>query len=100
MFDNRNLRLDLAALALLGLVIFLAVALGTYNAADPIPEPLAPLHLFYHPDPVIFPQNARIHNACGLWGAMAADVLLQGLGFGAYFLVLSLLVLEDRKSVV
>ena len=34
MFEERNLKLDLFALALLALVVFLALALATYTPAD------------------------------------------------------------------
>ena len=38
MLEDRNLKLDLLALLLLGLAVFLAVALFSYDPADPIGE--------------------------------------------------------------
>jgi S-DNA-T family DNA segregation ATPase FtsK/SpoIIIE len=94
MFENRNLKLDLCALALLVGVIFLGLALVTYHPADPTPELPAPLSTFFRPDTLVHPQNARFANACGRWGALAADLLLTSLGVGAYYLVVSAGVLD------
>ena len=87
---TRNLRLDLLALGLLALVIFLALALLTYSPADPLVELVAPLNNLYRPDVLAFPQNAQVENACGKWGALVASMLLTGLGLGAYYFVVSL----------
>ena len=94
MFQNRNLKSDLIALALLVVVVFLGVALATYNRADPMGEAVAPLSAVYHPDPVVHPAGDSVSNACGRWGAMAADMLLSALGVGAYYFVFSLAVLD------
>ncbi len=81
MFDNRDLKLDVAALALLATVVFLAMALVTYDPADP-------------PSTLIYPPGEQVSNACGRLGAVAAHLLLCGVGVGAYYLVLSLGVLD------
>ncbi len=94
MLENRNLRRDLVALALLALVVFLGASLATYDPADRVPTPLAPLSLLYQPDALVHPPNPQIHNVCGVWGALAADALLSWLGVGAYYLVVSLAVLD------
>jgi S-DNA-T family DNA segregation ATPase FtsK/SpoIIIE len=94
MLENRNLRRDLFALALLALVVFLGLALASYDAADPIPQPLAPLSLLYQPDALVHPANPQVHNACGVWGALAADALFAWLGVGAYYFVASLAALD------
>jgi S-DNA-T family DNA segregation ATPase FtsK/SpoIIIE len=96
MLETRKLRSDLVALAVLALAAFLAVALATYDPADPVPSPLAPLSLLYQPDALVHPQHARITNVCGVWGALAADALLTWLGLGAYYLVGSLAVLAGQ----
>ena len=77
---NRNLRLDLLALGLLAVVVFLTLALLTYRPADPLVELVAPLNSLYQPDILVLPQNATVENACGKWGALAASILLTGLG--------------------
>jgi S-DNA-T family DNA segregation ATPase FtsK/SpoIIIE len=94
MFESRSLKLDIFALALCGLVLFLGVSLATYSAADPVPELIRPLNQLYQPDVLVFPPNETLTNACGKWGALSADLLLNGLGVGAHYLVLSLIVLD------
>ncbi|HXT58113.1 MAG TPA: DNA translocase FtsK [Pirellulales bacterium] len=79
--EPRNLKADLAALALLALTIFLAIALATYDPADP-------------PSSLVYPTGREIHNACGRIGAQIAALLFEGLGLGAYYLVVSLAVLD------
>lgn len=77
MLENRNLKTDLLALALLAGVIFLASALISYDPADP-------------PGKLVFPQNGQPTNACGYWGATTSRLLFEALGLGAYYLLLSL----------
>ena len=80
MFEDRSLKLDLCALALLALVVFLGVALWTYDATDP-------------PSTLVWPPSDVVHNACGRAGAFTAHYLFESLGFGAYYLAGSLAVL-------
>ena len=94
MFENRNLKFDLLAVLLAAVTAFLGASLYTYDPADPIADHVGPLALVYSPDVLIYPQNERIHNACGRWGALAADMLLTGTGVGAYYAVASLGLLE------
>ena len=91
---NRNLRLDLLALGLLALVVFLALSLVTYSPADPVIELASPLNQLYHPDVLVYPQNETVQNVCGHWGALVASMLFTGLGLGAYYLVVSLVTLD------
>jgi S-DNA-T family DNA segregation ATPase FtsK/SpoIIIE len=77
MFENRSLKLDLLALALLALCAFLATSLASYNAADP-------------PGTLVHPPREVYENACGPIGAYAAHVLLAGVGFAAFYVVGSL----------
>jgi S-DNA-T family DNA segregation ATPase FtsK/SpoIIIE len=90
MMQSRDLKLDLCALGLLALVTFLALALLTYSPADPVVELVPPLSGLYQPDVLVYPQHATVQNLCGAWGALAASMLLTGLGLGAYYVVLSL----------
>src|SRR5262245_33489661 len=94
MLENRNLRRDLFALALLALVVFLGVALANYYPADRVPTPLAPISWLDEPDVLVHPANPQVRNVCGIWGALAAGALLSWLGIGAYYLVVSLAVLD------
>lgn len=91
---SSNLKRDLLALGLLALVVFLGAALVTYDPADPIVEPVAPLNLLYQPDQLVTPPNSQVHNVCGRWGAMAADMLFSACGLAAWFVVGSLGVLD------
>ena len=87
--ENRNLKLDLLALGLLGSVIFLTAALLTYERSDPLGELGRPLNGYYQPDVLVYPQGQQVSNACGWLGALAAELLLNALGVGAYYLVVS-----------
>ena len=77
MFEDRSLKIDLCALALLALVVFLGVALWTYEPADP-------------PSTLVWPPTETVQNACGRAGALVAHHLLESLGIGAYYVVASL----------
>src|SRR5580658_1239291 len=81
MLEQRNRKVDLIALGLMALTIFLALTLFTYDPADP-------------PGANAYPPRAHVTNLCGRSGAWAAHLLLEGLGLGAYYLVLSLVVLD------
>ena len=81
MFEHRNLKLDLLALALMALTVFLGAALVSYDRADP-------------PSELVYPQNIEIHNVCGRSGAIVSKFMLEGLGAGAYYLVISLAVFD------
>ena len=94
MAEPRNLKLDLLALALLAVVLFLVVAIATYDPQDPIEKLSFPLSLIHHHDPLVFPQRDEVHNACGNWGALAADMLFSWLGLGTYYALFSLAVLD------
>ncbi|MGA2798078.1 MAG: DNA translocase FtsK 4TM domain-containing protein [Thermoguttaceae bacterium] len=81
MFEERKLKRDLLALALLALVIFLTAALFSYDPADP-------------PTSLVYPPHLEIHNTCGRSGAIVARLLFESLGIGAYYLIVSLTVLD------
>src|SRR6476659_1296625 len=80
MFEDRSLKIDLCALALLALAVFLGIALWTYNLTDP-------------PSTIVWPASNVVHNSCGSAGALAAHYLFESLGVGAYYLTGSLAVL-------
>jgi S-DNA-T family DNA segregation ATPase FtsK/SpoIIIE len=92
MSQPRRLSRDLLALGLLALVLFLSVALATYDPADPIGELVAPFNQVYQPDVLVYPQLGRPANLAGWWGALSADLLFTTLGLGAYYVVGSLAV--------
>ena len=77
MFENRSLKLDLFALALLAVCAFLGAALVTYDAGDP-------------PSTLVHPPRGTYENACGPVGAYVAHFLFASVGFGALYVVGSL----------
>ncbi len=83
MFEQRSLKLDLFALGLLAIVLFLGLALLTYEPADP-------------PGTLVYPPHAHAVNACGRAGAWAAHWLLEALGWSAFYLLISLAALDVR----
>jgi S-DNA-T family DNA segregation ATPase FtsK/SpoIIIE len=87
--DKSRLYRDCFALALATLVVFLSLALVTYDRADPIAEPVAPFHLVHSPHQTVFPAHELPHNICGHTGALAADILISWLGLGSYYAILS-----------
>lgn len=77
MKKKRNRKLDLFSLALMAAVVFLGMSLLTCDLAD---------RSGYQ----VGSGSSSLHNACGRLGSMVAYLLLKGLGFGAYYFVLSL----------
>ena len=77
MLEERNLKLDLFALGLLAMAIFLAAALVSYDPADP-------------PSKLVSPERAETLNICGRTGAIVSRWLFTALGVGAYYLLFSL----------
>ncbi|HEX4130929.1 MAG TPA: DNA translocase FtsK [Pirellulales bacterium] len=77
MFAARNRKRDLVALALTALGLFLALSLATYHPADP-------------PSTLVWPAHAKAQNLCGRAGALVAHALLETLGWGAWYSVVSL----------
>jgi S-DNA-T family DNA segregation ATPase FtsK/SpoIIIE len=81
MFPQRSLKTDLFALGVLAITIFLAASLLSYDPADP-------------PSKLIYPERTETLNACGRYGAQASTFLFTAIGVGAYYLVVSLAVLD------
>lgn len=81
--DFARLRNDTIALGLLALAVFLGLSLVSYDPAD------AASHL-------VHPARAVTQNLCGTWGATIAFQLLSNLGYGAWILLLMLVVIDLR----
>lgn len=77
MFEDRNPKFDVVALALGAGTLFLALSLTSYDRMDP-------------PGGLVWPPAETVANACGMVGANTAHTLFEMLGVGAYYLVLSL----------
>jgi len=76
MLEKRDLKLDLLALGLLALTVFLAASLLSYDKAD-------------LPNTLVYPQRTQTANLCGRYGALASAWLLNAFGLGAYYLLVS-----------
>lgn len=77
MFEERDLKIDLLALGLLALTVFLAAGLFSYEPSDP-------------PSEVVYPPAETISNLCGQSGAFVSHTLFMGFGLGAYYALASL----------
>ena len=94
MSQTRDLKTDLFAIALCGAVVFLALSLCTYDPADPVGELIRPFNHWYQSDVLVYPLADEVSNACGRWGALAADMLFTSLGLAAFYFILSLAILD------
>ena len=86
MFENRNIKQDLFALGLLAIIIFLALAVISYDRSDP--------SLSNSTGALVYPSGDQTRNLCGSVGAWIADLLLRFSGVGCYYLVISLAILD------
>ena len=77
MFEERDLKIDLLALGLLALTVFLAAGLFSYEPSDP-------------PSEVVYPSAETVANLCGRSGAFVSHFLFTGLGLGAFYVLASL----------
>ncbi len=80
MLEKRDLKLDLLALGLLAITVFLAASLLSYDKAD-------------LPNTLVYPQRTETANVCGRYGGLASVWLLNAFGLGAYYLLVSAAVL-------
>ena len=72
---------QLFALGLLAIVIFLSLAVVSYERSDPSPSNSA--------GALVYPARGEVGNLCGLVGAWTADLLLRFSGIGSYYLLIS-----------
>lgn len=80
----RSVRWDVAAVVMFAFAALLWLSLLTHDSADNLGEFPQPIASIYSPSPSAFPVNERIQNACGYFGALVSDLLLQATGVGAY----------------
>jgi len=91
---ERDIKRDLLALTLCAGSIFLATALLTYHPNDPIGALTPPFNYLYQADLLEYPESTYIQNACGKLGALAADIAFGLFGFGAFYVLGSLVVVD------
>ncbi|MEM7557879.1 MAG: DNA translocase FtsK 4TM domain-containing protein [Planctomycetota bacterium] len=93
MSEPRQIEFDVEAVLLSGLCIFLWISLVTYDPADPVGPLPSPLDSVVHIDAQVYPPNEEVQNACGWFGALASQMLIQALGAGSLLVVTGLTVL-------
>lgn len=92
---HRDLRQDLLAITVGACVALLAVTLLSFDPQDPITTASNPLvAVGYEPQVLAFPQHERPRNACGPAGAAVAEWMFSSLGWGAYYVLCSLMVCD------
>lgn len=92
MEKQRSVRWDVFAVCMFAFSAFLWLSLWTHDAADNLGQAPRPLSFVYQPMPVAYPPNEKFENACGYFGALVSDFLIQSTGIGAYLIAgLSLL---------
>jgi S-DNA-T family DNA segregation ATPase FtsK/SpoIIIE len=79
--DRSRLNLDILALCLFFLLVFVALSLLSYSPADP-------------PSTLMWPQNEPVHNLCGAVGATVAYHALASYGAAVYVGLLGLVCLN------
>ncbi len=94
MTTQRKLHYDLFVVVLLAIIVFLMASLATWDPADASAVAQTVPARIYQPDILVWPQNGTASNACGSFGALVADVLLNSLGICAWFVVVGLVALE------
>lgn len=92
-------RSTLLGICLAAVTLFLLLSLVSHDPADPIGPLLWPLTAIYHADAFVYPNNDRVLNACGHWGALVSSTLFYGFGLVS-FLLTGLLGLTSFKLLV
>ncbi len=87
MSEPRQVKIDVEATVLAAICLFLWISLLTYDAGDVVGPLVAPFNQFYEPSQSVYPANTITQNWCGWAGALAAQMLVDGLGIGAIPLV-------------
>ena len=87
MFEDRDIRIDVASILLLMVAAFLGLALLTHNAADPPVQMVSPFNRLYQPDVLSYPVASETTNACGPWGSVVSSAMFDAFGVGAFYIV-------------
>ena len=83
----QEIALNVSAILLTALAVFLSIALLTQSPADPISEPIWPLGALYTPDQLVYPTAGHISNACGYWGALSSSWMMSSLGLSSFAVI-------------
>ena len=103
MSHDRVIRTDIIGIGLLALILFLLASVFSYDTADPITSQGGFLNQIYQADQMVYPENEKCQNICGVFGAWTSQLLFNTLGIGVYMLLTGLVALEiaifQRESV-
>jgi len=94
MSHDRVIRTDIIGIGLLALILFLLASVFSYDSADPIASQGGVLNRIYQADQMVYPENEKCQNICGVLGAWPAQLLFNTLGMGVYMLLVGLVALE------
>ncbi|SFJ00643.1 DNA translocase FtsK [Planctomicrobium piriforme] len=81
MIDYQRLKTDLLALSLFAVVLFMGLALFSFDPTDP-------------PSAMVYPQRAETLNLCGPSGAVLASALINAFGLGSWFVLFGLVLVD------
>jgi S-DNA-T family DNA segregation ATPase FtsK/SpoIIIE len=81
--DRQRLKTDVLALGLLAVTVFVALSLFSFDPADP-------------PASAVYPPRTESLNICGPVGALVAHALHSAVGMAAWFLIVTLAVIDVR----
>ncbi len=91
--NTRKVEFDLEAVVLAAFCVFLWLSLLSYDPADmggSLPRPFSGLLKL---ESAVYPPNEQPSNWCGWWGAVVAQLMVQGLGIGSLLVATGLSVL-------
>lgn len=81
--DVRRIEFDVEAIVLSAICVFIWLSLLSFDPADSLGELPRPLRLFVAVDNSVYPPNEQIHNFCGYFGTLTANILIQSFGVGS-----------------
>ncbi|MCR9291738.1 MAG: DNA translocase FtsK 4TM domain-containing protein, partial [bacterium] len=93
MSDTRKIEFDVEAILLVAICAFMWISLLTYDPADAVGPLPAALREFVPIDTAVYPANEQPQNACGWFGALFAQLMIQSLGIGSILVTTGLTVL-------
>lgn len=93
MTEERKIEFDIEAIVLAAICVFLWLSLLSHSPADRVSGLFESAYAWLPLAPEVYPANAELQNTCGWFGALVSRLLLQGLGAGAFLVVIGLTVL-------
>lgn len=94
MTETRKIEFDLEAVILSAFCIFLWLSLLSYDPADLGGSLPGPFKYLASLEGAVYPTNSTPNNLCGWFGAVASQLMVQGLGFGSLVVLVGLTMLS------